>query len=660
MVTCGVRSALLAIVQTAVLVPGLLSLDPTCPKVEAQTSWPAYRPVVLQQSDRRSPLAPDLASWRFWWRFNCDRFVAASARVPREDPQTGFVCGNDAREFYPCTPAILEKQVVPSLLQSLRNTKSTTIASACLVALARVRYLPDARERMAQVIEQSLTSSEPLIQESAVVALGVLGCESRVPVLSALLEDDGPDLRALGIRLAGHVPVRTRAFAAFALGLIGNQASPAARQVIVEALIRASQAIPKKAVERDIPVACITAIGLSKLPLEDLPPDVVQPIARGGHADSISNRLEQLQWLLTRLEDSSEADLDRAQVPIACARLVSDDPSAGALRQQVALRLLVSLRASPSPSSALRQSCAQALGQLGDCDGDAIDIEIRRILAVQARQDVDIQCKGFAMLALAQVCGRRGSGAGDALQGLEERDDPRAFLARQLREGRTPTRPWAGLALGILERSLEDAGQRSSPESMAAIRETLSDSKAPEEIGSLAIAAGLCRDIEARDVLRAKFPATSEQEARGLLAIGLGLVDDESSIALISDVLRKSRFQPDVKRSAALALALLGEGEVVPELVSMLGSAVGISSRASICSALGSIGDVRAVLPLIELLDDEEELELVRAFAADALGRIGDRNVLPWTSILSIDLNYRASTPTLWSPDECRGILDLF
>ncbi len=660
MVTCGVRSALLAIVQTAVLVPGLLAHDPTSPEVEAQTSWPAYRPVVLQQSDRRSPLGPDLASWQFWWRFNCDRYLAASARVPREDSQTGFVCGNDAREFYPCNPATLEKQVVPSLLQSLRNTKSTRIASACLVALARIHYAPDARERMAGVIDQSLTSSEPMIQESAVVALGVLGCESRVPVLSALLEDDGPDLRAQGIELAGHVPARTRAFAAFALGLIGNQASPAGRQVIVEALIRGSETISKKAVERDIPVACITAIGLTMLPLEDLAPDVLQPIAQGSQADPVSNRLEQLQWLLARLEDSNEADLDRAQVPIACARLVSADPSGGALRQHVALRLLAWLRGSPHLHWALRQSCVQALGQLGDCDSDAIDVEIRRYLAVQARQDADAQCKGFAMLALGQVCGRPGSDAGSALQGLEERDDPRAFLAQQLRRERTPHRAWAAISLAILERSLADAGQPRSPESMAAIRDALSESKVAEEIGPLALAEGLCEDPEATQVLRSKFEVTADPEARGLVAIGLGLIGDRSAIPLLSDVLRKSRFQPELQRSAAIGLALLGEGEVVPELASMLGSAVGISSPACIDSALGSIGDVRGVQPLIEVLEDEQASDLVRAFAAEALGRIGDRNVLPWSSILSIDLNYRASTPTLWSPDECRGILDQF
>jgi HEAT repeat protein len=656
----GTQWALLTLVHIAYLAQGVPSFAQSAVEIDLQPRGSVGCSLGLQDAANRAPTGPDSSTWQSWWRFNHAPYLALKSRVAHYESTSGFVCGSGGAEFYHCTQAILEERIVPSLLHALRSSPSTDVASACLGALARIEYAPDARNRMAAEILRWLSSDVPLIQESATVALGVLGEEASVPVLVSLLEDDSRALLARGIRLHGQITTRVRALAGFALGLIGRQATQAGRQVIVQALIRGFDAVPNETAERDIPVACITSIGLTALPMEESGLGISDRTARSERADPISNRLEQLQWLFTKFEDPTRPMLDRAQIPTACARLLNEDLGTEILRQQVALRLLVPLRASAAPDWRLRQSCVLALGRLGDCDGDDVDVEIRRSLAAQVRQDTDAQCKCFALIALARVCGRPGPGAGGALQGLQARDDPRALLARQFREARTPTRPWAALAMAILERSLEDAGQPTSRESVATIRRALADSKAPAEIGPLALAAGICKDPEATIVLRSKFEVTAEPEARGLVAIGLGLVGDRSSIALISDVLRKSRFQPDVRRSAVIGLALLGEGEVVPELVSMLGSAVGISSPAFICSALGSIGDVRAVLPLIEVLGDEQEPDLVRAFAADALGRIGDRNVLPWTSILSIDLNYRASTPTLWSPDECRGILDLF
>ncbi|MCK6481194.1 MAG: HEAT repeat domain-containing protein, partial [Planctomycetes bacterium] len=62
----------------------------------------------------------------------------------------------------------------------------------------------------------------------------------------------------------------------------------------------------------------------------------------------------------------------------------------------------------------------------------------------------------------------------------------------------------------------------------------------------------------------------------------------------------------------------------------------------SVATALGQIGDERALEPLISILRDEQYPELTRALAAVALGQIGDKNDVSVLSRVSRDVNYRA------------------
>ncbi|MBZ0152670.1 MAG: hypothetical protein K8J09_14190, partial [Planctomycetes bacterium] len=74
-------------------------------------------------------------------------------------------------------------------------------------------------------------------------------------------------------------------------------------------------------------------------------------------------------------------------------------------------------------------------------------------------------------------------------------------------------------------------------------------------------------------------------------------------------------------------------------------------------TAIGRIGDRRSLDTLTKLLADASRAPLPRAFAAVALGCIADRADLPWTSKISLDINYRAVVETLL--DTQSGILDL-
>jgi HEAT repeat protein len=134
-------------------------------------------------------------------------------------------------------------------------------------------------------------------------------------------------------------------------------------------------------------------------------------------------------------------------------------------------------------------------------------------------------------------------------------------------------------------------------------------------------------------------------------------MDEQSAIAPIQEIVKKSKYSPDLLKSTAIALGLLGDKQLVNDLVDMLKSSTGLASQAAISSALGFIGDSRSVEPLIDMMKNQEVSALARAFAAVALGIIADKEPFPWNSKIGVNSNYRANTPSL--TDQKGGILDI-
>ncbi|MDP6368623.1 MAG: HEAT repeat domain-containing protein, partial [Planctomycetota bacterium] len=122
---------------------------------------------------------------------------------------------------------------------------------------------------------------------------------------------------------------------------------------------------------------------------------------------------------------------------------------------------------------------------------------------------------------------------------------------------------------------------------------------------------------------------------------------------------KKSKYKAELLQQAAIALGLLGDKDLVPELVDMLTGAKSLASQAAISSALGFIGDARSIDPLISMLQDGQITDRARGFAAVALGLVADKEDLPWNAKIAVDTNYRASTSTLTSASEGTGILDI-
>jgi hypothetical protein len=82
-----------------------------------------------------------------------------------------------------------------------------------------------------------------------------------------------------------------------------------------------------------------------------------------------------------------------------------------------------------------------------------------------------------------------------------------------------------------------------------------------------------------------------------------------------------------------------------------------VASLSAIAGALGFIGDQRTIGPLVSMLHDASLPPLSRAFAAVALGGVADKEMLPWSSKIGVDTNYRAAVPTL--TNGLSGVLDI-
>ena len=98
-----------------------------------------------------------------------------------------------------------------------------------------------------------------------------------------------------------------------------------------------------------------------------------------------------------------------------------------------------------------------------------------------------------------------------------------------------------------------------------------------------------------------------------------------------------------------MALALLGGRDVRDQLLTELDDASSEYHRAHVVIALGRLGDLGAVQPLLEYATNQRYSELARALGVVALGLLTDPEVRPSILRLTRDANYPAATSVLYS-----------
>ncbi len=603
------------------------------------------------------PSGPVQAEWEPWWAFNRDPFLNLKAVIHRG----GLVLGSDnyflghapvdlVRDRLRPSEAVIRKQIVPALLEVLEGERDNDLITGAQVALAKIGEAGAGGKYSGEIslkLLSFLPSANQEIAETAAVSLGILADPGSLGVLRDLLYDTEQGRKLVG---AHEVHWRTRAFAAYGLGLIGFRSTdPVVRRHAVRNLTEALEGPVRRLPTPDVAVACLTALGL--VPLSEDPDCLMLPEER---LSASHCRRGQLRWLIDYSHSPKLNYKVSAHIPTALARLaVGANPSLG-LRKQI----LAELRARATQrdvQSEMRVSAIQALGVVGTSSASAEDREVRATLMTLARESREPHTRTLALIALAQVGGRY---LGVEPEDLERLNEVRSFLVHGFSEGRSSDRPWAAIALALLERDVLDSGLVQSDEVAELLRKAFEKTKTPRDIGSLAIALGVMRDSESAAALITKLEEVSDDRARGYVCIGLGLMDARESVDALRDLLESSRYRPLLLREAAISLGLLGDKDVVADLVDQLHLATSLTAQSSIASALGTIGDARSIEPLLEMLGDQELNVRARAFAAVALGIVADKEPLPWNAKIAVGVNFYANTPTL-TDGQGAGILDI-
>ena len=199
-----------------------------------------------------------------------------------------------------------------------------------------------------------------------------------------------------------------------------------------------------------------------------------------------------------------------------------------------------------------------------------------------------------------------------------------------------------------MERARRETGERGSKDVGDALLRKLVEASSPLDVGPLSIACGLIGDTRAEETLVEKLRSSSDDEARGYCAIGLGLLGAHGRIDEIRGLIDDATYRPLLLRESAIALGLLGAGDILPVLTAKLRTSRSLAAQTGLAQAIGRIGDAAALPALTELIDDGERPALIRAFAAVALGLVSDRDELPWNTHLSVDANYLAAPATLY------------
>jgi HEAT repeat protein len=588
----------------------------------------------------------DFSDWRAWWRFN-QHLYFASRLPPRARPvQPGsdefFVAGASAP-----TVQSVRNTVAAALLRVLREPRSDDEQAAGVFALAKLGDRAG-ESTVFDALTPFLAASNRDLADSVPFALGLAGGDTSIDWLRELLLADSAAIEQRGLVLDVRISTRMQAYAAYGLGLAARFAEPRRRVSAVETLVEAAR---RSRVEHSIEVgaACVLALGLVALPF-----DAQVAAGRLGPAARIDSRERQVQWLLEVLDDRTQPEVVRARVPETIARLLADAPDAHWLREAVDAALCPRIARISDETRLVRIGCVIALGALGDADDSLVDGAMRATL-LDARDDTrDREIANLALIALARGGGRPGSSANPFAASLGLRD----VLLDAFERANGPPRSWAALALGVFERALSDHGNSLGAQSIDALRTGLDQARSPDEIAALATALGIAGDTGASAQLLRRLDQVADSQARGDLAVAVGLAGERTAIEHLETWLREARFTPELQRSTAIALALLDDADVAPILGDLLADSLSQATRASSAAALGWIGDVRASDALLAAVDDSRSANFVRALAISALGRVADAQARQWNNPFAVDVDYWASTPVLSAPESGSGVFE--
>lgn len=547
---------------------------------------------------KRSAGGEGFERWEFWWENNKEPLLNLKNRLGGQGNVTGsggFLSGrgrkDDAGTSKRPTPEIIKSEIVPSLQKALKVDHPDILDSAVL-ALARIIKAEDAK-LVLDDIYAVVGSRYQTAQQSATLSLGVLGSPEAIPNCYELMIDSGAGQKLVN---KGKVPVLVRAFAALSFGLINSPET-------VDKLIRVIERTPDK--DKDIKSCAIIALGLMK---------------------DNDNRETVVNTLIKFMGDDKMDPFIKAAVPT----------SLGKLGDRVALNSVVKTFKKNKQNDWMRQSCAIAMGQLGNIE----DKEVLDLLMKCIKDGKNDQTRHFAYVALAQI----GARDEDAEKHADIHKKLANFFLKEIVKPSKPThKPWAALA-GAIHAQKHEAYQS---DVIDKVSEAFEKSNNPSYKGAMAVALGLLNAKRQAPILLEELTKTKDKALQGYICVSLGLMNYKAAAEKIRQIVSTEVTNFRLRLQAATSLGLMGDTEAVAILVKALQEGSTLSVTSSAAQALGRIGDVSAIGPLKEILEDDGANKLARAFAAVALGIIGEKSDLPWNSVISVNNNYRAKVDAI-------------
>ena len=566
-------------------------------------------------------------TWQTWWDLNRlgllpGRDIALRRQVitPSDDQGVSLEEGWAKRRALAA-----QKTVVPLLLKLVDRKRKhrNEVVGAALIALGKVSQ----DKVMIPIILEWLNDPEAhqVIRESAALSLGLL--RRTQPSLQL----DGDTLDSLREALLKTIDektahVRVRAFAALAIGLLGDQPFGTAYTKDGRMVIRAIwKRLERARKDIDVPVALLVALGMQ--PREGCSDAVRQGLHHIVNGKALNKRRFQ--------------PIERSHALTALIHL--GDPSV----HSTALRILRRTR----EDEMLKRAVYLAVGRWSKRMTCEERTEMAKAIETSLKVRRDPLTTGLGFIAAGRLLEQDLREC--EITVLDAAELPKLLL-QAVKKGPSTERGFAAIALALAARGAKDAAcalplqQRVKHELLAGLEHGRGDDMLK---ASYAAALGVLDVPESIDLL---LDVVGDRHAnpvlRGHAAVALGQMGHRAKDvrpALLALLAEKRGVTLRVR--AAMALALLGGRDVRDQLLGELNGASSEYHRAHVVIALGRLGDLGAVQPLLEYATNESYSELARALGVVALGLLTDPEVRPSILRLTQDANYPAATSVLYS-----------
>jgi HEAT repeat protein len=585
---------------------------------------------------KKSPLSYE--SWLFWYENNKEDIERLKdmiySRMTTENPlgQLGGQreAGGQASGATQATATKVKSDIIPAMIWAMdpKHAGHQDVESAAYIALAKITADPQHIEKITNglSLEQG-KKRDQITMESAALALGLLRRADPAKQFAATELDKVRTTLFEAIENEKH-GTGTRAFAAMALGLLGDQPTgsgdyagdvDAARKATTARLWDLAQ---RKWTDENIPVALLLGMGLQ--PKNSVTEDMQAKLAEC--------------TLKGKLGSTEVSDLVRSYAALQLGR-VGSPASIPPLKTALTARTV---------DKQTQRSVAIALGLLGRLVPVDSRLELAKVLKEGVEKNSDNSVRNFGLISLAYLVNK------DIEEGrtdVVEQAKVGEYLLQQAKDGNFMQRPFGALALGLVGRRIDDTNtikfyEEFKQNALLALREGLESQKMDKRSrAGFATALGIIKDsVSRKNLVKLVGDDKEDKELRGYSAIALGLIGQ------LSEDVKKAlytalgeRSSEDMRQQMATALGLLQDPGAVNELLKALKDAESQNLKGQIVLALAKIGDARAVEPMVKMLQDTKEGDLTRALACAGLGVVGDLESLPSLARMSKDINYRSS-----------------